>query len=231
MVLVVAPATASPLTGPAPPPVAPAGNSGPPAPVPPLLGVPVGARPVASATASMVPVCDTTPKLKALMAASPNAGADKLKAWCIQYGKPLPASAFTAEARFRHRHHARPSTLFHTDSPSTCGDFGCIYIWLYNQGGGWGYVEYQADPCCSVLKSGTAYFGRYTKSNGSVANWSDNVEHNCGPQSWCGYRYIYPISGTSNSWVEATWAGGFWVVGTGQAGYFSTVITWNYITH
>lgn len=130
----------------------------------------------------------------------------------------------TALRSRRHRTDGR----FHKYTPSLCGNAGCAYIWLYNLHNSYAEAEYEAAPSRGSVQSGTAYFTRYTQSNNSYAAWSDSMASNCGV-SWCGYRYLYPIANTSNSWVHVNGSGTA-VLTVGFASW-GPVDTWNYITH
>lgn len=170
--------------------------------------------------------CLRTPALNSAIAADPPTSVAALRAVCKQYGTPLPAG-FSASVR-KGRLTRREPGAFQREIPSLCGSAGCAYIWLYNDYNGFGEAEYQADPYSAPVSGGNAYFTRYTKANNSYANWSDNMQENCGP-SWCGYRYIYPIKGLPNgSWVNVSGEGTVFI-GGGVASW-GPVDTWNYIT-
>ena len=79
------------------------------------------------------------------------------------------------------------------------------------------------------MTGGIANFTRYTESNNSSSGWNDSMEHNCGPVSWCGYRYIYPIAGLNGSWVHVIGVGTA-IINDSIVASWGPVDTWNYIT-
>lgn len=112
-----------------------------------------------------------------------------------------------------------------------CIDAGCSYIWLLNEGGGWGIAEYIAQPFgeYGYIIGGRAWNGRYTKANGRSAGWSESVIDNDFP-GWYGYRWIYPIKGVSGgSWVAVN-MNGYAYLSSGYTAGIGPVLTWNYVT-
>ncbi|HUB04930.1 MAG TPA: hypothetical protein VMA76_07665 [Solirubrobacteraceae bacterium] len=197
-------------------------------PAPPLP--PPGAiGPPTVAVAPIVPQCTTTPALQAAAAMDPAQSAASL---CSQYGTALSPSM----ARLR-RQALKPHKL-RSHATSLCVGAGCTYVWLWNEGGGWGYVEALAEPFSAYghVVSGWAYFSRTTNNDpySTVANWSDAVLEN-DPPGWDSERYIYPICNASGkckaSWVGVGYSGQVLVSGPPPitAG-LGPVITWNYIT-
>ena len=175
--------------------------------------------PTASATGNMNLLCKETPALANALAANPTAGEAVVKAMCGQLGHPVAATASVGRIRWR------------AHVPALCVGAGCTYIWLSNLGGGWSYASYEALPYASYgyITGGRANFGRFTQSNGSTSGWGEGV-YNDVANGWSGYRYIYPIAGTSNSWVEVN-MNGWCSLSSGYVAGLGPVYTWNYITH
>jgi hypothetical protein len=166
--------------------------------------------------------CQRTPALDAAVAVNPPTSAAAVQALCKAHGKPLA----TASTAVRHRKAKARASI----SPGLCGNAGCAYIWLYNLHNSYAEAEYQADPSPNVgaVNGGALAFTRYTQSNNTTAGWTDKPAANCG-RSFCGYRYIYPIGNTTNSWVNV-YGSGTVFLGANIATW-GPVTTWNYITH
>jgi hypothetical protein len=193
-----------------------AGVAAPFAPPPGVLGA------ASSGAGAMWLACKTTPALTSALNADPSANVQSM---CAKYGKALsPALRHKIVGTVR-------EGVWKAHTPSLCLNAGCAYIWLWNEGGGWGYMETEAMPYPQYghITSGWAYLARYTESNGSISNWSDQVDENYNP-GWRGYRYLYPIKGTSNSWVNVAMTGSTGL-SSGYTAGIGPVNTWNYITH
>jgi hypothetical protein len=205
-------------TSPFPPAAIPTVETGPAMPMLPLdsVGVPT------VAVGAIDAVCRTTPALKAALNSHPGANLGTVEEACALYGKPLTQAQIRRERVWRSR------------VPSACGNAGCDYIWLDNNGGGWGLVEYETDINNGCIAEGTAFFYRYTESSDTTGYWSQS---NGGGDATCeiyiGTHYIYPIAQVSGggSWVQANLTSGWEFLNTGLTDYYIPVTTWNYITH
>jgi hypothetical protein len=159
--------------------------------------------------APIAPMCKITPGNMVHLRHMRYTGLASLAAFCLRYGKPLSPHPVA------HKSHAY------------CGRAGCSWILIFNQGGGWAWSEYGADPYpwFGGIWYGAVSVVRTNASTRRSTGWSEKATSNCGRGRWCGYHQDHPRRG----FVVDTMSG--WCISfTGIAAGIGPVAAWTKVT-